>query len=166
MEEVTGIAALGIDWKLLLAQIVNFLILLSILYFFLYKPILDILEKRRQKVEQSVKDANKIAEDKIACEKQTAEKLSDAQKKANQILASAERQASDLKNQAKTDAQSEADRIFEKNQQNLVDQKQKMQKEVQGQAENLAFELSEKILREKINPGKQTDFENQAIKEL
>ena len=53
---------LGIDWRLLIAQAVNFLILLFILYKFLYKPVLGMLERRRETIEKSLEDAKRIEE--------------------------------------------------------------------------------------------------------
>ena len=51
------ITKLGIDWKFLIAQIVNFLVLLFVLYKFAYGPILAMLEKRQKKIEKGLKDA-------------------------------------------------------------------------------------------------------------
>ena len=51
---------LGIDWNKLIAQMISFGILLYVLWRFAYKPVLDILEKRRDKVEESLKNAEKI----------------------------------------------------------------------------------------------------------
>ena len=48
---------LGIDLKLLVAQIVNFLILLLVLYKFAYGPIVAMLEKRQKKIEKGLKEA-------------------------------------------------------------------------------------------------------------
>ena len=44
---------LGIDWRLLIAQLINFSVLLFVLYKFLYHPILNILEKRRKQIEEN-----------------------------------------------------------------------------------------------------------------
>ena len=51
------IYALGIDGRILLAQLFNFAILVFILWRFAYKPVLNILEERRLKVEKSLDDA-------------------------------------------------------------------------------------------------------------
>jgi len=48
---------LGIDWQLLIAEIINFVILLLILKRFLYKPFLRLLEQRRVKIEEGIKKA-------------------------------------------------------------------------------------------------------------
>ncbi len=57
MESASITTQLGIDWKLLLSQAVNFLLLLVILRIFVYKPILDILKKRREKIEEGIAKA-------------------------------------------------------------------------------------------------------------
>ena len=49
--------AFGIDWKLLLAQAVNFGVLFVALTYFLYKPVLKTLDERKQKVAKGVTDA-------------------------------------------------------------------------------------------------------------
>ena len=54
---------LGIDWRLLIAQLVNFSILVIILYKLLYKPVLKVLNDRKEKIEQGLKDAKSLGEE-------------------------------------------------------------------------------------------------------
>ena len=71
----------GIDWKLLLSQLVNFTLILIILRIFVYKPLLKILKKRKEKIEEGLakaeesdirlKEVDQIAKQKI---KETDEK--------------------------------------------------------------------------------------------
>lgn len=49
--------ALGIDWKILLAQFVNFAVLVFVLWKFAYKPIFKFLEDRKNKIEEGIKNA-------------------------------------------------------------------------------------------------------------
>ena len=49
--------SIGLDWKLLLSQAVNFLILLVVLRVFAYKPILQVLKERRERIEQGIQKA-------------------------------------------------------------------------------------------------------------
>ena len=49
---------LGVDWKLLIAQIVNFTILVSVLTYFVYRPLLDLLDARRERIRKAVEDEN------------------------------------------------------------------------------------------------------------
>jgi len=50
---------LGIDWKLLLAQGVNFVILLFVLTKFVYKPLMKMVEERKKKIELGIKGGEK-----------------------------------------------------------------------------------------------------------
>lgn len=55
----------GIEWKMLLSQAVAFLLLFFLLKKFAYKPLLEILRKRREKIDQGLQDA-KVAKEKLA----------------------------------------------------------------------------------------------------
>ncbi len=68
----------GIDWKILLAQVVNFAVLLGVLWYFLYQPLLSFIEARREKIIQGVADAERA---------ETA--LKDADAKKSDIIANA-----------------------------------------------------------------------------
>ncbi|MBI3632373.1 MAG: hypothetical protein HY225_02905 [Candidatus Vogelbacteria bacterium] len=49
---------LGINWKLLLAQGANFFVLVLLLNYFLYKPLVNLINDRRQRIEQGLKNAD------------------------------------------------------------------------------------------------------------
>ena len=55
----------GVDWKLLVSQAVNFLLLLAILQIFAYKPIVDILNKRKARIEDGLANAD-VADKRLA----------------------------------------------------------------------------------------------------
>ena len=50
---------LGISIPTLIAQVVNFVVLLVILYFFAYKPIMKMLDDRPRKIKESLDEARK-----------------------------------------------------------------------------------------------------------
>ena len=78
------LAKLGIDWKLLLAQAVNFAVLFWVLRRYAYQPMLDFLEKRTIKIEQGLKDAEKATLKLSEIEAQEKKVLGAAQKEAKQ----------------------------------------------------------------------------------
>src|SRR5262245_9300308 len=47
----------GVDWRLLLVNAINFGLLLGVLWYFLYTPVMNMLEERRRKVEEGVRTA-------------------------------------------------------------------------------------------------------------
>lgn len=57
MEEAGLLGQLGVDWKLLLSQAVNFFILLIVLRQFVYKPLLAIMKKRNERIQEGLDKA-------------------------------------------------------------------------------------------------------------
>ncbi len=99
---------LGLDWKLLLSQGVNFLILLTVLTLLVYRPLSRLIEERRKKIEfglmgaeeaeRRLKEIDQIKEGKIAeAEKNALKVIAEAEKRAgrrfNEILKTAEDKA-------------------------------------------------------------------------
>lgn len=98
----------GIDWHLLLIQGVNFGILLAGLTYFLYKPIMNMLEERRARVAKGVHDAQ-TAEAKLAeIEGERAHTLAEAGREADTIIGSARMAATDKQREIITKAQTTA----------------------------------------------------------
>lgn len=86
--------AFGIDWRLLIINLINFGLLLIALWYFLYGPLTRMLEDRRQQIAKGVQDANDAAEKLKSIEDARASMLSDAGKEADQLLRDARTAAS------------------------------------------------------------------------
>ena len=84
------LSKLGIDWKLLIAQIINFLVLLFVLWKFAYGPILAILDKRTKKIEQGLKDAEA-----------SRKKLADSEERQKEILKMARTEGKEIVEKAR-----------------------------------------------------------------
>jgi len=140
------IAKLGIDVKLLLAQIVNFLILMALLYKFAYKPVLEMLDKRQKKIEQGMKDAEKsealLQEVQVTREKS----LDQIKEQALVMLEKAAQDAAAARKQLLEKAQEEVRHLGEKAEQAIAGEKQKMLAEVRTEIVELALLVSERIL--------------------
>lgn len=78
-------SAFGVDWRLLTIQIINFGVLLTALSYFLYRPVTQMLDERRQKIAEGVR-ASEAA----------AQRLSEAQDEGNALVAQAAREAEGL----------------------------------------------------------------------
>lgn len=92
--------ALGINWKLLLSQGVNFGILLLALTFFVYKPLLAIIAERKKRIEGGLRDAD-----------DAERKLKDIGKIEAEHIAQAEKDALGIIKKAETTAESSAKSI-------------------------------------------------------
>jgi F-type H+-transporting ATPase subunit b len=151
--------ALGIEWQLLVAQIVNFILLIIILRATLYKPVLNRLNQRRERIAQSMKDAERVSAAAREAEQQKA-----------QVLEQAQRQAQEVRSQATRDAEKIAQDIRGRADQEATDIRMKAQADAQKQVEmavtaankqiaDLAIMATEKLLgRELANPAEQQRF--------
>lgn len=83
----------GIDWHLLVINLVNFGLLLLALWYFLYTPLMDMLRKRREMVARGVRDAEKAAHHLARAEELRLEKVAEAGKEADRMLSNARRLA-------------------------------------------------------------------------
>ncbi|SRR6266481_6708779 len=81
---------LGINWKLLLAQGINFGLLVVVLTLFVYRPLLKLMKERREKIEFGLKGAEEAAKRLVEIEVLKAEKLKAADKTALGIVSAAE----------------------------------------------------------------------------
>ena len=87
------LATFGIDWRLLLINAINFALALGVLWYFLYTPIMRILEERLEKVAQGVRDADEAKRRKEELERSRSEILAKAGKEADETVAHAHAQA-------------------------------------------------------------------------
>lgn len=122
-------AAFGIDWKLLLAQGVNFGILFVALWMLLYKPVLKTLDERAKKIAQGVEDA-----------KRAAEKLAGADEAAAKVVATADAKSAEALAAAREAAAAERAR--------LVKEAEARAEAIAKDADARAKEASAKMLRE------------------
>lgn len=158
--------ALGIDWKLLLAQIVNFLILLVLLTKFLYKPIVKILDTRTEKIEAGLKAAEKSQKD-LEKADVDAEKIREkAYEDANEILVNAKAEASAEAKQIVSKVETQAKEIRKYAAEEALQSKDKAMKDARGELSNLVTLALGKIIGEQLGEAAKQKMTKDAIKKL
>ena len=107
-----GLAKLGFNLPILLAQIVNFVILFVLLYLVAYKPILRMLDKRSQAVEESMKQTEYIKEQVAHAEEESRKRIEAASKEGQEVIARATRNGEEVRQKAQQDAQKDAETLI------------------------------------------------------
>jgi len=163
MEEL--VKTFHIDAGLLLAQFVNFAIVLIVLYKFAYKPILKTLNDRTGKIEKGLKDAedaqNKLAE----MEKKEKEVLAKAREAGQKIIATAEKTALKNKEEFLAEAKAQSDKLLAEAGKKIEEEKNKMIGEIKSEMAGLVVMAAEKIIDEKINAKKDEELIKKSIQE-
>lgn len=106
--------ALGIQWKILLAQTISFSIVFFVLWRFAYKPIFSMLEARREKIAQSLANAEKIKADVARTETERQKILTQAGDQANKLIDDARQAAARVRETETQKAISAAEQIVVK----------------------------------------------------
>ena len=164
MEEL--IHKLGIDWKLLVAQIVNFVVLLLILKKFLYKPLINLMNKRREKIIDGLEKAKRGEEEFKKIGELKERELAKIQKEAEEIIKKAKEIGDKKQQEILKEAEEKTIKIIEEAKGRIEIEKEKMLKEVREDIANLVITATEKILEEKIDEKKEKDFINKVFEKL
>lgn len=151
MSEPTGLAAIGLDAKALLFQVVNFVILLWLLKRFAYKPVMRLLEARRLKIEESLATAERLESEKARLASERAQALSAAEVQAHAIVAEGKKQAAQLIAAAESRAQAEAERMRQQTEAQLQQEKTALTAAIKGETLHLVKRATEKVLDQKLD---------------
>ncbi|MBI2439325.1 MAG: F0F1 ATP synthase subunit B [Candidatus Moranbacteria bacterium] len=158
------LAKLGIDGKLLLAQAVNFIILLWVLKRFAYRPILDFLEQRTQRIEQGLKDAE-AAQAKLAeMEKQEKEVLVAARKEARELLVAAEASAKKRDQERLRETEERVKKLLAEAEAKRNEEREKMLADTKNELAETVVLAVEKVLREKMDSATEKAFIEKSVR--
>ncbi len=166
MQEAGILENLGIDWKILLGQIINFLVVLFILKKFAYKPFLDVLGKRKTKIAEGIKNSEEAEKMIKTVSSQRDKVLNNAQKKASQILKENEARAKEKADQIINEGKNQKGEILAAAQQQGEVEVRKMQEKQNEKIMDISLGLAEKILKEKIDKEKDKETINDFLVNL
>lgn len=146
---------LGIDWKLLVAQLVNFTILITILYKLLYKPMLDMFQKRKNTISRSLKEAKKIEEDLKNLEQVKDLEMREARVQSKELVNKAAAAAEEQKNRALAETKSASDKLVSEAKDIIRLQREQMLKELEKETGGLAVLMVEKFFKKNMTKDEQ-----------
>lgn len=155
---------LGINGKLLIAQIINFLVLLFVLYKFAYGPVLNMLDKRAKKIEKGLKDAEEAKRKLDEIENSEKEILNKAKKEAQAIIKKSEEAALRSAKEIEISAKDQSERIITEAKKQIDHEKDKVIKEAKSEIAGLVVSATEKIIGERLNSDKDKELIEKVIK--
>lgn len=141
----------GVNWKLLVIQAVNFSILLLALWYFLYRPVVRMLEKRQQVIEQGVSDAKAAEQSRGDIEKKREGLILAATKEAEGLVEQARMQGREEERDIVGQAQLRADRELREAKARAHELKETALRESEKEIARLAILSAEKILKGKAS---------------
>ena len=142
-------AVFGVNWKLLLVQVVNFGLLLTVLTYLLYKPILKIIDERREKIAEGVRTAEAAARRLAEAKTQGEGLVAHAAREAEGLVAAARTRADERGAEIIKDAETRAATTLKDAEERAEEEKRRALKEGEREIARAAMLAAEKILREK-----------------
>lgn len=143
------IDAFGIDWKLFIAQAINFGVLLIILWLVLYKPTMKVLDERQKKIQQGVEDAEKATQKLQGADTEAAHIVSKADQEAGVIVNTARERAQEEKAKLVKEAEARALQIQTDAELRAKETQEKARKDSEKEIARLAVLAAGKALEEK-----------------
>lgn len=147
--------ALGLNLGYLLVQILNFALVFIVLRAFVFKPIMDLLDKRRKSIAQGLQDAQVAAEARANAEKDAQEILTKAQAEANQNIREATERAEVVSKEIMAQAESDAAKAREAALADTGLERDRMLADVRGQVAALAMAATHKLIGDALDEKRQ-----------
>jgi F-type H+-transporting ATPase subunit b len=154
------------DTTLVILTWVSFFLLLIILHRFAWKPILEGLKVREDYIRKSLDDADKVKDQLAEVEVIKGKILEQAKDKANGIIEQSRKLGNDLAGQIEQRAKKNAEEIIISARQEIEGERERVRNALKKESVQTAVTLAEKILKENLDPEKNRNLINQAIKEL
>jgi F-type H+-transporting ATPase subunit b len=146
---------LGLNLGYILVQLFNFLALFVVLRAWVYKPIMGLLEKRRNTIAQGLEDARVAEEARANAEKEAARINVEAQTKATHIINDATERAEKVILEVKAEADQEISKERESTLAEVADERSRMLGDLRGQVAALAIAAAQKLVGEALDEKRQ-----------
>jgi F-type H+-transporting ATPase subunit b len=143
--------AFAVDLPKLAFQVINFLLLLYLLNRFLFKPVLARLDERSATISKGLEDAEAAARDREVARAEREAAVADARKEAADLLANANKIATDTRDEILREARADAERVTQRAREEITAEKEKAMAELRAQVADLALEAAGKLVRSDMN---------------
>ncbi len=143
--------AFGVDLPKLIFQVTNFLVLLYLLNRFLFKPVLARIDERSATIKKGLEDAEVAARDRELARAEREAAVGEARKEANEMLASANKIATDTRNEILAAARADAEKVTERARVEITAEKERAMAELRAQVADLALSAAGKLVRSEMD---------------
>ncbi len=143
--------ALGISPNLLITQIVNFIILLVLLRLLLYKPILNMLNSRKQKIQESLEYAERVKAQAAEQQKEFDRKLEEARREAQAASQVAQQVGEKEREAILAQAREEARKMVEQAKGQIEYERKQMMADLHDEVVRLSLLAAQKVINQSLD---------------
>lgn len=142
---------LGLNLSSFLSQLINFGVMIFILHTLLYSRILDMLRKRTERIEESIKDAYRVKEQLANAKRDYDKQIAEARQQGSQVIAQAQERAKKEEEQIVAKAREEAERIRKDAREQAVRERDQMMSEIKNQLAELVSMTASRVLQAEVS---------------
>jgi F-type H+-transporting ATPase subunit b len=143
--------SLGIDLGSLIAFLISFVILLVLLRFAAYKPIVRMLDQRSAKIKESMEEAEHIKQESARAEETVKAQIETGRKEGQAIVAQASQVAGRVKEEARAEARQEAESLIAKARVEIERERQEGFDQLRQEFVDLAILAAEKVINQSLD---------------
>lgn len=165
MAKETG-ETFGFQWWLFLSQILSFLIVAVLLYFFAYKPILIVLAERRKKIAEGLANAEKIKLELAEAEKRYQDILAKGNAEAQRMIDEAKASGNVLVERKQQQAIAEAEQILARAKEATMIEHARILNELKQEMGRLVIDTTSKVTGKILTPEDQNHLAQETARQL
>jgi F-type H+-transporting ATPase subunit b len=135
----------GFDWPLFISQVISFVVVALLLQKFAFKPILNVLEERRTRIEEGLKNAEKIKVELANAQAKAQEIISQSNTQANKLIEEARAAAAKVQETETQKAIATAEQILAKAREAAAADHARMMAELKREVGRLVVETTSKV---------------------
>ena len=159
------LGALGIELSSLIAQVVNFCVLLLVLYLVGYKRFIKTMDQRNQRIKESLEAGERAKQEAASAEKEVARKIEEASASGQKIVEQASKSAEEVRRRIEDDARKEAETILEKARAETKREKEEAMSELRKEVADLAVAVAGKAISNSLDADTQKTLIDNVMKE-
>ena len=160
-----GITDIGINLPVLIAQTVNFVVLLVILRLVLYKPVLRMLDERRERIREGLSAAERGREQAEQANRDAQAQIDAARREGQQIVAQAQQVALRLQEDARQQAQRQGEAMLERARSEIQLERDAAIAELRREFADLTIAAAEKVIGQSLDRAAHQRLIEQALAE-
>ena len=160
-----GLAGLGINVPTLLAQVVNVVILLVVLYFVAYKPVMRMLDERSKRIKDSMEEADAIKEQVALTEKEVKKQLAAASKEGRERIDQSAKAGEEVKEKARQGARQEAEALIIRARDEIKRERDEAISELRKEVVDLTIAAAEKVIDRSLDKKAHRDLIDKVLEE-
>jgi F-type H+-transporting ATPase subunit b len=146
-----GIGALGFNLPALLAQLVNFGLLLLVFSVFLYRPLLKMLDQRKQRIQEGL-DASDEAKRRLAeTEKEAANQLAQARQEGQALINQAQQASARIQEEARQQAHAQSEQLLERARNEIQLERDSAIADLRREFADLTVTAAERVIRRSLD---------------